>query len=143
MARELIIGEIIMSNSNTKYRVDYRLNMGKKEYEVGDPISLSDEEAEPLLNTNPPVLSLASQSEKAPASDKTNVVKLQKAPEDEADRIVAIKEAISLLDKDDQTHWTKNEEPDANVLTELLGWKVKASERNQAWMEVLEAEGQG
>jgi len=58
------------------------------------------------------------------------------APEDPAVRKAAIVGAIGLLDKDDKTHWIGNGAPDANVLTELLGWKVKADERNQIWMDI-------
>jgi len=142
MTREPITGETIMSNSKVKYQVDHRLLMDKQ-YEVGDSITLSDEDAEPLLNTNPPVISLPDEKEDEPESGKTNVVNLTNAPEQLADRIVAIKEAIGRLDKKDEAHWTKSNEPDANVLTELLGWKVKADERNQAWMEMLAKDGQG
>ena len=131
-----------MSNSKVEYQVDHRLLMDKQ-YEVGDSITLSDEDAEPLLNTNPPVISLPGKKEGEPESGKTNVVTLKTAPEKKSDRITAIKDAIANLDKKDEAHWTKNNEPDANVLTELLGWKVKADERNQAWMEMLAKDGQG
>jgi len=131
-----------MSTSKTKYQVVHRLLMDKQ-YEAGDPITLSDEDAKPLLETNPPVISLPGKKVESSSGNKTNVVKLKTAPEENAERITAIKEAIGQLNKKDESHWTKNNEPDANVLTEMLGWKVKAEERDQAWMEILESAGQG
>jgi len=129
-----------MSNSEVKYQVDHRLLMDKQ-YEVGDSITLSDKDAKPLLETNPPVISLLGKDGKTSEGNNTNIVNLNKAPEELADRIAAIKVEAAKLDKEDQTKWTAGGMPDANVLTEMLGWKVKAEERNQAWMEVLEAEG--
>lgn len=121
-----------MSNPENKYQVDHRLLMDDEQYEAGDLISLTIKDAGPLLNTNPPVISLPGKSENKSTGKNTNA--------ELEDRISAIKIEVGKLDKDDETKWTAAGLPDATVLTEMLGWKVKAGERNQAWMEML-AEG--
>ena len=57
-------------------------------------------------------------------------------PADEAERIVRIAEAIVGLDLSDPAHVTASGKPDATVLSELLGWRVSAEERDRAWDEV-------
>jgi hypothetical protein len=51
-------------------------------------------------------------------------------------RRAAIKATIAQLDLSDPTHVTEDGKPDATVLTDLLGWKVSAKERDNAWAEV-------
>jgi len=128
------------------YNVDSPIKFGGEQYHPDNKdmntIELPTKEAENLLAVN--AISVPDEIKKeTPTDKKTNVVNLQTAPEENAERITAIKEAIGQLDKKDESHWTKNNEPDANVLTEMLGWKVKAEERDQAWMEILESAGQG
>jgi len=120
-----------MSNAKSEYQVNYRLRMNGDDYEPGETISLSDKDAKPLLATNPPVIKL-------PPSDD-NVVALtgsKPAPENQDERINQIQAAIIGLEKKIEANWTKDGTPDAKTLTERLGWKVSAAERNQAWMEL-------
>jgi len=49
------------------------------------------------------------------------------------DRIIA---AISQLQIHNPEHWTKNNEPDARALTDILGERVSAKQRDQAWARV-------
>ena len=57
-------------------------------------------------------------------------------------RRAAIKATIAQLDLSDPTHVTEDGKPDATVLTDLLGWKVSAKERDDAWAEVERASTQ-
>ncbi len=50
-------------------------------------------------------------------------------------RRAAIKATIAQLDLSDPTHVTEGGKPDATVLSDLLGWKVSAKERDEAWAE--------
>jgi len=59
----------------------------------------------------------------APASEKAAFI----------DRIIA---AISQLQIHNPEHWTKNNEPDARALTDILGERVSAKQRDQAWARV-------
>ena len=132
-----------MNDSKKDYKVDHRVLMDDEQYEVGDTITLSHKDAKPLLETNPPVISLPGKEEETPAGNSTNVVSLTKEPEELAERISAIKVEIEKLDENDKTKWTNSGVPDANVLTEMLGWKVKAKERDWAWKQInKETKGQ-
>ena len=51
-------------------------------------------------------------------------------------RRAAIKSTIAQLDLSDPTHMTEGGKPDATVLSDLLGWKVSAKERDDAWAEL-------
>ena len=63
-------------------------------------------------------------------------------PSDPEGRREAIKATIAQLDLSDPTHVTEDGKPDATVLTDLLGWKVSAKERDDAWAEVERASTQ-
>ena len=54
------------------------------------------------------------------------------------DRLAAIRAVIAELDLDDPAHVTGDGRPDANVLSEQLGWRVSARERDQAWKEMTD-----
>lgn len=57
-------------------------------------------------------------------------------PEDDEAAKQQIINAINTLDKNDKTKWTKNKKPDANVLSEQLGWEVSAAVRDDIWNEM-------
>ncbi len=128
-----------------RYNIYSPVKFGGEQYHPDDKemntIELSVKDATSLLAVN--AIGDPSESEEAPTSDNTNVVKLKKAPEDLVDRVAAIKVEIGKLDKDDKTKWTAGDMPDCNVLTEMLGWKVKAEERNHAWVQFNKEEGKG
>ncbi|MDP6622794.1 MAG: hypothetical protein QF754_11070 [Alphaproteobacteria bacterium] len=63
-------------------------------------------------------------------------------PSDPEGRREAIKATIAQLDLSDPTHVTEDGKPDATVLSDLLGWKVSAKERDDAWAEVERASTQ-
>ena len=140
-----------MNELNT-YTVNRPVKHDGEQYGEGDPIELCEKVAQPLIdcgaikgpvdfdaienagsetgNGSGNVVSLT------PAPDQNNPNR-KPAPDDPAERVAAIKTAISKLDLANDAHWTKNKEPNAQVLTELLGWAVTAEERNQVWMDML------
>jgi len=59
-------------------------------------------------------------------------------PKNENDRLAAIRAVIAGLDLDDPAHVTADGRPDANALSERLGWRVSARERDQAWKEMTD-----
>ena len=61
---------------------------------------------------------------------------LTRRRDDPEARRAAIKATIAQLDLSDPTHVTEDGKPDATVLSDLLGWKVSAKERDDAWAEV-------
>lgn len=50
-------------------------------------------------------------------------------------QVEAVKGAISELDPNDDTHFTKQGKPSANALTELVGFAVSTQLRDKAWEE--------
>jgi len=58
-------------------------------------------------------------------------------PSDPDARQAAIAAAIRRLDPEDPTHMTEGGKPDATVLSDLLGWRVSAEERDAVWEDVL------
>jgi len=126
------------------YNVDSPVKFSGTQYHPDDKenntIELSEKEAKPLLALNAISEPSEDEPEDEPTNKSSNIVNLKTTPEELEDRLSAIKGAVSKLDKEDKTKWTSNGMPDANVLTEMLGWKVKADERNQAWMEMLAEE---
>lgn len=57
-------------------------------------------------------------------------------PEIEQTREGRIIEAISLLDPEDKTLWTKTGMPNKSAIEDILGFNISASERTQAWNEI-------
>ena len=122
--------------SETKsYICDSLVNHDGKLHAIGEIIELTDDAAEPLL-----ALGRIS----VPASDPvpSNVVSLgdakkkpsdsEQEPSDPDERQAAILAAIDGLDKDDGNLWLKSGAPDTRALSEALGWKVTAAERDEA-----------
>lgn len=84
----------------------------------------------------------AAEKEAAEKSGSTsNVVQLKQAPEDAAERIVAIKTATEkLMREDNPENFTKENGPTVDALEVKLGWTPKAAERNQVWVDLAPAE---
>ena len=73
-----------------------------------------------------------------PAGDKLPAERPSKKP----DRLAAIQAAMGDLDLTIQGNVTDEGAPDANVLTEALGWKVDAKERDEAWAAFQKDQGE-
>lgn len=115
------------------YTVTRRLTHDGVDYlPGGDPVELTDDQVE-LLNagTDPVVIPIDDKANPDADSGSTSAT-----PIDADQRLAAIKAAIAELDPDDEAHWTKDKKPDATVLSEKLGWKVKAAERDEAFSEL-------
>lgn len=70
-----------------------------------------------------------------------SVPELVQAPEDAAERIVAIKTATEILmQEDNPENFTKENGPTVDALEVKLGWTPKAAERNQVWVDLAPAE---
>lgn len=54
----------------------------------------------------------------------------------DAEKLAAIKEAMTALDKTVEGNWTKGGLPNATVLTATLGFDVSATQRDEVWAEV-------
>ena len=117
-------------NSEQEFEVTAPIKCDGKDYAIGDAFSHKDKKIIDDLQAMKVIKPKDMTTDAGSYGDK------QTAPEDPAARKAAIVETINMLDKDDKTHWIGNGAPDANVLTELLGWKVKADERNQIWLEM-------
>lgn len=110
-------------------------------------VSLEDAEAKPLLACHAiidpdelvDVVNEAGEKEDENPNPGGNVVKITKRPENEDEARDAIVSAIESLDPIDKTQFTNDGAPDATVLTELLGWKVSAKDRDEIWAEVKKA----
>jgi hypothetical protein len=59
-----------------------------------------------------------------------------KLPDDPDARRAAIKATIEQLDLSDPAHATEEGKPDATVLSDLLGRKISARERDEVWAEM-------
>lgn len=115
-----------MSKTQT-YKVCDPVKHDGDRYAPGDPIELTDKQARPLL-----AVGAIKQVDVAPGTQP--VV----APTDPVERIAAIKAAISGLDPKNPDLWNKDgKTPDVKVLETLLGWDIKAEERNQAMQELV------
>jgi hypothetical protein len=51
----------------------------------------------------------------------------------DAEKLAAIKEAMTALDKTVEGNWTKGGLPNATVLTATLGFDVSATQRDEVW----------
>jgi len=49
--------------------------------------------------------------------------------------------AIGQLEKGNEAHWTKTDKPEVKPLTEIVGFKVSAALRDQAW-DSIQAESE-
>lgn len=58
------------------------------------------------------------------------------APTDPAERLAAIRAAVSQLDKEDASLWTGAGKPKTEAIVAITGWPVTAAERDAALVEV-------
>jgi len=114
-----------------RYTVNSPIKSGGAQYHPDDAdmntIELTDKEAKPLLATVPPVISA------------TSVVVVEKTePEGPSEPLLdtnhnaVIRQAIKSLDKDDAALWTNDHKANTKVLSEIVGFKVSAAERDAA-----------
>lgn len=54
----------------------------------------------------------------------------------DAEKLAAIKEAMTALDKTVEGNWTKGGLPNATVLTATVGFDVSATQRDELWAEL-------
>ena len=87
------------------------------------------------ISPRPAVTTHIEKTASLPASD------LPPPNEPEARR-AAIKATIQQLDLSDPAHVTEAGKPDATVLSDLLGRKVSAMERDDAWAEMKSNQNQ-
>jgi len=112
-----------------RYNVHSPINHDGEQYHPNtenNVIELTDKQAKPLLDES--VIGLINEID---GSEVPGTIE-QTKPENEAAVLHAIRRVIEGLDVTDKTKWTKANKPDANVLTELLGWSVSAAERDAA-----------
>lgn len=68
----------------------------------------------------------------------------QAVPENVPDiNLMTIEEAFAYLEPDNEAHFTKSGKPDVKALEEILGRKVTAGERDQAWDAYQTQQGDG
>jgi hypothetical protein len=139
-----------MTEQKTKtYNCESQVNHDNVLYGVGKPIEMTPGQAESLLKkgrlSDPDAEPAESESDETPAPD--NVVKIgekiksdddegglpKEEPTDPSARAEFIKVVIIGLDKNNKDHFTNSDKPDANVLSERLGWRVSAAERDAVW----------
>lgn len=124
---------------NVIYQVKTPINKGKKTIDENTKIELDSDEKETqaLLNCGAIVSFSSDVVEENPVTPVVqNGNKNKIRPEDEEVAKQTIINAINSFDKGDKTKFTNAGKPDANVLTETLGWEVSAKERDVIWSEI-------
>lgn len=71
-----------------------------------------------------------------PAAGAGNTTQTAPPPLTDAEKLAAIKEAMTALDKTVEGNWTKGGLPNATVLTATLGFDVSATQRDEVWAEL-------
>ncbi len=61
-------------------------------------------------------------------------------PTDPAERIAAIKDAISHLAAADSSMWTSSGLPKVPAIVVVTGWEITAAERDAAWAEIQDGQ---
>ncbi len=121
-----------MSNPVTYEVCCHNLNHDGDVYQPGEPIELTIDVAQPLLNCKPPAICLP--VEKAELKPDSNVVNLKQKPDTQEKTAQLIEQAIKGMEVNDANYTNGGKgKPDAKVLTELLGWSVSAKERDAVW----------
>ena len=96
------------------YTVDFPLIYKKKKYMPGDPVSMNEKLAEPLLKKG--TLLVSEEQKSGPITEE------------------AIVAAISKMESMDATQWTTADgKPQIPALEALLKGKITAKERDAAW----------
>lgn len=140
-----------MKQETKTYRVDSPIRHNGEFYRPDDEelntIELTDKEAKPLLAIGA-ISEINDEQVTAPEGGKgtagakagagtTDGAGTKEAPTDPAERIAAIKEAIGKLEPGNEAHWLKDgKTPEVKALEELLGFGIKAGERDQAFAEL-------
>jgi hypothetical protein len=118
-----------MESTNMASEKDYRVlspvKHNGKRYEEGSKITLTEALANPLVKSG----AIGAWTEQA-APAKEN------GPEDPAERLAAVKDAISKLNIDSAELWTAGGVPKTEAIAKVTGWPVSAAERDAAWAEV-------
>jgi hypothetical protein len=91
---------------------------GTGTYKPGDSVELSDKEGKRLI--------------------KLGIVRKSKSSEMKTATIEEIRDAISLLDKEDKKLWTQDDLPQLDALKKILKVPVTSAQRKEA-MEVIKA----
>lgn len=115
------------------YNVTRRLTHDGVDYlPGGDPVELTADQAALLCAGSDPAITPIEADTQAPANgaDETQT------PVDPDQRQAAIIAEIGKLPLDDDTLWTNSGKPDAGALSERLGFRVSAAERDAAWAQV-------
>lgn len=122
-----------MSNPTKQpYIVTRRLTHDGVDYlPGGDPVELTDDQAAPLRAGNDPAVNPVEVDTRAPTGD----VDETPPPIGPDQRQAAIIAEIGKLPLDDDTLWTNSGKPDASALSERLGFRISAAERDAAWAE--------
>ena len=109
-----------------------------RRYLPGENIELPEDVAAQLLGNG--VIEPAPGKAKPPKKDPAPEPKKDAEPEPEKDpapetpaQPTTVAEAIDRLDPENADHWTKTGTPQVPALTALLGRRVTAAERDQAW----------
>ena len=69
---------------------------------------------------------------KAPCSEPAKARKAEEKPDEDADEVASIIDAIKRLDQKDDSHWTKEGLPKTFAIGEIIGREVTARERDGA-----------
>ena len=96
-----------------EYKVEFPLWHGKKKYMPGEPVSMSETLAKPLLDR-----------------DDISEIVPQQPQEITEDAMVA---AIHRMEPMDATQWTNDSKPQIPALEALLKGKITAKDRDAAW----------
>lgn len=107
------------------YQVKEPLKFDGEEFGVGDTVDMTAKQAAPLIEIG--VLEEGAATGAPPSTA---------APEDDAPRIAAIKDAIQTLDTANKSLWLKDGRPDTKAITVMTGWPVSAADRDTAWAEL-------
>lgn len=106
----------------TEYVCNWPVKEHGKTYAEGELINTDN--ADELLSLGAIRLAPESTAQKAQAQEPDN---------DKPSELEQLIAAIPQLDKDNDKHWIANGAPDAGALAEIVGFKVSADLRNQAW----------
>ncbi len=107
-----------------KYRIQQALKHDGKSYADGDSIKLSETEAQALIDVG----ALGESQAEASKSEASK-------PEDINDLQSSIRDAVGLLDADNEILWTGSGKAKVESIEAVLGYAVTASERDTAMAE--------
>lgn len=95
---------------------------------------LEQEQMLEVTDIDPNVAALpADQTSDTPITGVSGAADAKTAPEDQAERIEAIRAAVSQLDAGNTESWTTSGSPKTEALGAITGWPVSAADRDAAW----------